>query len=79
MMEPAVRPRLEDNREPWVALLYGVSLLFCMTQSLAVGGAGLGTAWGPERAETLCRRAGFSQFRRLPIENPFNAFYEVRP
>jgi SAM-dependent methyltransferase len=79
MMEPAVHPRLEDNREPWVALLYGVSLLFCMTQSLAVGGAGLGTAWGPERAETLCRRAGFSQFRRLPIENPFNAFYEVRP
>jgi SAM-dependent methyltransferase len=79
MMEPAVHPRLEDNVEPRVALLYGVSLLFCMTQSLAAGGPGLGAAWGPERAEALCRRAGFGQFRRLPIENPFSAFYEIRP
>jgi SAM-dependent methyltransferase len=78
MMEPAVEPALEDNIEPRVALLYGVSLLFCMTQSLAAGGPGLGTAWGPEQAETLCREAGFSQFRRLPIDNPFSAFFEVR-
>jgi len=79
MMEPAVHARLEDNIEPRAALLYGVSLLYCMTQSLAAGGAGLGTAWGPERAEALCRRAGFDTFRRLPIDNPFSAFYEVRP
>ena len=78
MMEPAVHARLEDNIEPRAALLYGVSLLYCMTQSLAAGGAGLGTAWGPERAEALCRRAGFDTFRRLPIDNPFSAFYEVR-
>jgi 2-polyprenyl-3-methyl-5-hydroxy-6-metoxy-1,4-benzoquinol methylase len=78
LMEPAVNAALEDNIEPRVALLYGVSLLFCMTQSLAAGGAGLGTAWGPEKAEALCRAAGFAQFRRLPIENPFSAFYEVR-
>lgn len=79
MMEPAVNAELEDNIEPRGALWYGVSLLFCMTQSLAAGGPGLGTAWGPERAESLCREAGFSRFRRLPIENPFSAFYEVRP
>ncbi|MEX1006019.1 MAG: methyltransferase domain-containing protein [Acidimicrobiia bacterium] len=78
MMEPAVNAALEDNIEPRIALLYGVSLLFCMTQSLAEGGAGLGTAWGPEKAEALCRAAGFSRFRRLPIDNPFSAFYEVR-
>ena len=78
LMEPAVNAALEDNIEPRIALLYGVSLLFCMTQSLAEGGAGLGTAWGPEKAEALCRAAGFSTFRRLPIENPFSAFYEVR-
>ena len=78
MMEPSVAARLEDNVEPRAALLYGVSLLFCMTQSLAVGGAGLGTAWGPERAEALCREAGFTHFRRLPVDNPFSAFFEVR-
>lgn len=79
MMEPAVRPRLEDNIEPRVALLYGVSLMYCMTQSLAQGGVGLGTAWGPAKAENLCRSAGFARFRRLEIDNPFSAFYEVRP
>ena len=78
MMEPAVAAALEDNIEPRVALLYGVSLMFCMTQSLAAGGAGLGTAWGPERAKVLCHEAGFMHFRRLPVENPFSAFYEVR-
>ncbi|HVR31412.1 MAG TPA: class I SAM-dependent methyltransferase [Acidimicrobiia bacterium] len=78
MMEPAVHPDLEDNIEPRAALLYGVSLLFCMTQSLAAGGEGLGTAWGPRKAEDLCREAGFGHFRRLPVENPFSAFYEVR-
>ena len=78
LMEPAVNAALEDNIEPRIALLYGVSLLFCMTQSLAQGGQGLGTAWGPEKAEALCRSAGFSHFRRLPIDNPFSAFYEVR-
>ena len=79
MMEPAVESALEDNIEPRVALLYGVSVLFCMTQSLAAGGPGLGTAWGPARAEELCREAGFTRFRRLPIDNPFSAFFEVKP
>jgi 2-polyprenyl-3-methyl-5-hydroxy-6-metoxy-1,4-benzoquinol methylase len=78
MMEPSVGARLEDNLEPRAALFYGVSLLFCMTQSLAAGGAGLGTAWGPELAEALCREAGFTHFRRLPVDNPFSAFFEVR-
>jgi SAM-dependent methyltransferase len=78
MMEPAVSARLEENIAPRAAMLYGVSLMFCMTQSLAAGGPGLGTAWGPEKAERLCRDAGFSRFRRLPIENPFSAFFEVR-
>lgn len=79
MMEPAVAAKLEDNIEPRVALLYGVSLMYCMTQSLAQGGVGLGTAWGPEQAESLCRSVGFTRFRRLDIDNPFSAFYEVRP
>ena len=79
MMEPAVEPRLEDNRHAGAALQYGVSLLYCMTQSLAQGGAGLGAAWGPVAAEELCREAGFGSFRRLEIDNPFSAFFEVRP
>ncbi|CAN5867075.1 class I SAM-dependent methyltransferase [soil metagenome] len=77
MMEPNVADDLEDNLNSRAALLYGVSTMFCMTQSLAQGGAGLGAAWGPSQAKELCREAGFGSFQRLPIDNPFSAFYRV--
>lgn len=77
MMEPNLSSHLEDNLHPKGALFYGLSTLFCMTQSLAEGGPGLGPAWGPVRAEELCRQAGFTRFQRLPIDNPFSAFYRV--
>jgi hypothetical protein len=54
-----------------------MSTLHCMTQSLAHGGAGLGAAWGPRRAEAISREAGFSGFERLEVDNPFNAFYRL--
>jgi 2-polyprenyl-3-methyl-5-hydroxy-6-metoxy-1,4-benzoquinol methylase len=79
MVEPAAGDTLEENLHPGGAMLYAISTLHCMTQSLAHGGEGLGAAWGPRQAEELCREAGFTQFRRLDVDNPFNAFYEVRP
>jgi SAM-dependent methyltransferase len=78
MVEPAAGESLADNLHPGGALLYAMSTLHCMTVSLAHGGEGLGAAWGPKQAEALCREAGFSGFRRLDVDNPFNAFYEVR-
>lgn len=78
MVEPNAGDDLEQNLNPGGALLYAVSTLHCMTQSLAQGGVGLGAAWGPKQAEALCREAGFSHFERLDVDNPFNAFYEVR-
>ncbi len=77
MVEPRMSARLEENLHARGALLYGISTLHCLTQSLAIGGAGLGAAWGPEKAEALCREAGFSSFEELPIDNPFSAFYRV--
>jgi 2-polyprenyl-3-methyl-5-hydroxy-6-metoxy-1,4-benzoquinol methylase len=79
MVEPAAGDTLEENLHPGGALLYAMSTLHCMTVSLAHGGEGLGAAWGPRLAEELCREAGFTRFRRLDVDNPFNAFYEVRP
>jgi SAM-dependent methyltransferase len=58
---------------------YSASTLYCMTTSLAEGGAGIGTCMGPHKAEELATEAGFSSFHRLPIEDPFTAVYEVRP
>jgi 2-polyprenyl-3-methyl-5-hydroxy-6-metoxy-1,4-benzoquinol methylase len=58
---------------------YSASTLYCMTTSLAEGGAGIGTSMGPHKAEELAREAGFTTFRRLPLEDPFTVVYEVRP
>jgi ubiquinone/menaquinone biosynthesis C-methylase UbiE len=79
LVEPAAGDGLAQNLNPSGALLYSISTLYCMTVSLSQGGEGLGAAYGPKQAESLCRAAGFGRFRRLDIENPFNAFYEVRP
>jgi 2-polyprenyl-3-methyl-5-hydroxy-6-metoxy-1,4-benzoquinol methylase len=80
MMEPNASSDLEDNLNPRGALLYGISVLHCMTQSLAVGGEGLGAAWGRERAGQYARDAGFSSFDELEsIGNKFSAFYLMTP
>lgn len=80
MMEPNASSNLEDNLNPHGALLYGVSLLHCMTQSLARGGEGLGAAWGRQKAEEYCREAGFTGFDLLEgISNRFSSFYLVTP
>lgn len=76
MMEPNASSDLANNLNERAALLYGVSTLHCMTQSLAVGGEGLGAAWGRELAEEYARRAGFTTFTPLEaITNKFSAFY----
>lgn len=69
-----------ENVGPLATVMYGCSLLYCMTTSLAHAGQGLGTCGlPPSRVRELCERAGFSSVARLPIEDPFNAFYDVRP
>lgn len=71
---------LEDNINPIGALLLSCSVLFCMTMSLADGGEGLGTLGLPEpRLREYCERAGFGAVRRVPLDNPFNTLYEIRP
>lgn len=80
MMEPHASSDLEDNLHPLGALLYGISTLHCMTQSLANGGEGLGAAWGRQRAERYAADAGFSRFEVLEdITNRFSAFYLLSP
>jgi SAM-dependent methyltransferase len=69
------------ERNPMAPLMYGVSVISCMSSGLSEpGGAGLGTlGLSAARAEEMARTAGFTRFRTLPVEHPVNAFYEVRP
>jgi SAM-dependent methyltransferase len=66
------------NVGPVATLLYGFSLLYCMTTSLAQGGEGLGTLGLPEPVlRELAGKAGFAQVRRVEMDNPFNSLYEL--
>src|SRR6185437_9168787 len=66
------------NVGPIATLLYGFSVLYCMTTSLAEGGEGLGTLGLPEPVlRDLAAKAGFAQVRHVEMDNPFNSLYEL--
>lgn len=72
--------KLEENVGALGALFHGFSVLYCMTTSLAKGGAGLGTlGFHESKVRQMCAEAGFGSVRRVPVENPFNKLYEIRP
>jgi 2-polyprenyl-3-methyl-5-hydroxy-6-metoxy-1,4-benzoquinol methylase len=69
---------LEDNDGPIGALFHGISTRYCMTTSLAQGGAGLGTLGLHERRlREYASVAGFGAMR-LAFQDPFNKLYELR-
>ena len=66
------------NTGPVATLLYGFSVLYCMTTSLAEGGEGLGTLGLPEPVlRDLAAKADFVQVRHVEMDNPFNSLYEL--
>jgi SAM-dependent methyltransferase len=69
------------GRNPMASLMYGISVMSCMSSGLSEpGGAGLGTLGLPaSRAQAMAGDAGFTRFRRLPVDHAINAFYEIRP
>lgn len=71
---------LERNvGNPFAPWLYGVSTLHCMTVSLAVGGAGLGTVWGEELATEMLAAAGFVDVEVHEVPgDPFDSIYVAR-
>ena len=69
------------EKNPVAALMYGISVLSCMSSALsAPDGAGLGTLGLPaSKAEEMSRTAGFSTFEKLDVDHSVNAFYKIRP
>ncbi len=69
------------RKNPMASLMYGISVLSCMSSALSEpGGAGLGTlGLSANTAREMSERAGFTRFRKLDIDHSVNAFYEVRP
>ncbi|MBI2207024.1 MAG: class I SAM-dependent methyltransferase [Candidatus Rokubacteria bacterium] len=79
MLEPRAATKLEANvGNPFAPYLYGMSVLHCMTVSLADGGAGLGTAWGEDKARQMLREAGFTSIEVVAAPGPQNSIYICR-
>jgi 2-polyprenyl-3-methyl-5-hydroxy-6-metoxy-1,4-benzoquinol methylase len=76
-------PTFAENleKQPLTAMLYGFSVLVCMSSGLSEpGGAGLGTLGFSEPvAREMSTRAGFTRFERLDYDNPFNSYYVIQP
>jgi SAM-dependent methyltransferase len=78
-IEPRASSNLEENiGNPFAAWMYGMSVLHCMTVSLAEGGAGLGTAWGEQTARQLLAHAGFTSVEAVDAPGPQNTIYICR-
>jgi ubiquinone/menaquinone biosynthesis C-methylase UbiE len=73
----------EANAEqnPMAALMYGTSVLTCLSSSVSEpGGLGLGTLGLHERLlRQMVAEAGFTRFEPLDLGHPVNAFYVIRP
>jgi len=76
MVEPKASSKLEENiGNPFAPYIYGMSVLHCMTVSLAAGGAGLGTAWGEQLARRMLGDAGFTTVEVMDAPGPQNSIY----
>jgi 2-polyprenyl-3-methyl-5-hydroxy-6-metoxy-1,4-benzoquinol methylase len=77
------RDTLAENlaKNPVAALMYGMSVMSCMSSGLSQpDGEGLGTLGLPaSRAVAMATDAGFTQFRKVPIDHATNSFFEIRP
>ncbi len=70
---------LEENINPWGAMFYSASVLFCLPDNLHGGGEGLGRLGLHDRkVRELCADAGFSRVGRL-WEDKVNVAFDIRP
>ncbi|QTF93497.1 methyltransferase domain-containing protein [Halomonas sp. BM-2019] len=69
-----------DRDHPMGTLLYTLSIMHCMSVSLAQGGEGLGTMWGREKAREYFGKAGFGhiEVHQLPHDT-MNDYWVLRP
>ncbi|WP_101947301.1 class I SAM-dependent methyltransferase [Mycobacterium sp. 3519A] len=80
MVDIKASSRLEENiGVPLRTYMYTVSTMHCMSVSLGLDGAGLGTCWGRQLATSMLADAGFGDVAVNEIEtDPINFYYVAR-
>lgn len=79
-VDMAASSKVEENIDhPMAPFLYGFSIFYCMTTSLADGGAGWGTVWGEQMAIEELKRAGFKDINVEKVDGDIlNNYYVAR-
>ena len=68
-----------NMEHPLAPTMYAISTFHCMTVSLALGGEGLGTMWGQQKAHELLNEAGFTSVEEKNVEGDIlNVYYICR-
>ena len=81
MVDINASSNLEENvGNPMATFAFIASTMHCMQVSLAMDGAGLGTAWGHQLATSMLEEAGFTgvEVHAPPPADPFNLIYVAR-
>ncbi len=79
MIDIKASSNVEENvGNPTAPFLYGVSVMHCMTVSLASDGAGLGTVWGEQLARRMLADARFTSVEVSDAPDPLNSIYVCR-
>ena len=71
----------EQQRNPVLAMMYGLSLLSCLPSGLGPDGEGMGLGnqgLPPQRMEELATAAGFETVEVHDLDDPVNLYYLVR-
>ncbi len=78
-MEANVPEKIEGSiGHTWANWNYGVSLFYCMSAVVTEGGPAYGAAIKGSEVRMLGEKAGCKSFRRLAVDNPFDALYEFK-
>lgn len=78
MQDIAGSSQVENNiNHPLGPLLYTISLMHCMSVSLAAGGPGLGAMWGKEKALQMLADAGFQQVVVHSLPHDIQNYYYI--
>jgi len=77
MQDIQASSNVAENRDHVLGpLLYGLSLMHCMTVSLSAGGTGLGAMWGEGLAREYLQNAGFPEVEVNTLDHdPQNYYY----
>ncbi|MDP6822745.1 MAG: class I SAM-dependent methyltransferase [Dehalococcoidia bacterium] len=80
MQDIAASSELQENIDnPIGTFLYAISVMHCMTVSLALDGTGLGTMWGEAKARDMLADAGLSRVEVHRLDHDLqNAYYVAR-